>query len=214
MLRWLVRALAFFAIIALTMAMATVGLSLYEGASALRGLDIDSGSARLDELILQGLRVIEQAGPVGALVAWLVGIAVILIVRGILLSIIAIVGALTPSVRTAPPPRPRVPEPSRPAPVEASTGSQPGPWSRQPAPTARPMPTVRDVRPPDALARPTSGTPHPRAEKPVRPSGKAHPTTMPLTTKIPLVERPMRFGRLFEAGQGVVLQRPRGHVER
>ena len=195
-IRFVVRIAAFVAIVLWTLLLAGALQSLIETGTVLRSLELDLGNPDLEAAIYNLVLYMQQVGPVGLAIAWVVGIIVILVVRSLLL---AVVGAIWRATSTWAPRRPAA---SPPAPVSGrrpmSLPQTVGPWGRPAPATAAP--------PAEA---PPSPTPARVAAPPPPPSA----TRRPAPVNRPLVERGGRsLGRDRPDG-AVVLQRPRGHMD-
>lgn len=150
----------------------------------LRSLEIELGHPELEAILYNLLLRMEQVGPIGLAIAWISGIVLILLVRGVLLAIVGIVWHATSTWA----PRQRATNAAKPPPAPQPPLA--GPWSRGPLAT-RPAPTPA----------PATQEAPPRSPKTVAP---------PLR---PMVERAGRT-RDAGARQGsVVLQRPRSHMD-
>ncbi|MCC7275652.1 MAG: hypothetical protein IT561_23480 [Alphaproteobacteria bacterium] len=197
-LRFIVRVLAFAAIVLWTLLMVGAFQALVETGRILGALEIELGMPELEAAVLNLMLLLERAGPVGIIAGWLVGVLAILIVRAILLRIIGLAWRSTSTwARPAPPPARPLPAAGRSqgAPPARPAAPLPGPWGRAPAPAALP--------PPPAAATGRSLPP---------PAGYERAATPPTTASV--VDRSFRLERLQRRGGTVVLQRPRGHMER
>ncbi|WP_374446850.1 hypothetical protein [Stella sp.] len=168
--------------------------SLLETGTVLRSLEIELGQPELEAILYNLILRIEAAGPVGLVLAWLFGLVVILVVRRVLL---ALVGAIWDATATwAQGPRPPVTSAPHAPPARHRPPWAAGPWARQ-APAQS-----RDAA---ASAPPAPGPPGP---------GPAAPPRRPATpVRRPLVERTDSRRDAPPGEAGVVLQRPRGHMD-
>lgn len=171
-------------------------LTLARTGAGLRSLSLDLGDAELEAAFYNLLLLLEQAGPYAMLAAWIVGTAVILLVAAILLKLAGLFQGGR-AAANGPASRPPASPAERPARAPMRLPSLPGPWNRpaQPAP-----PPPQSAPAPD---RPAS-----------RPPAAQAPAARPPIVTRPIVERGGRPDASSGGNGTVVVQRPRGHMDR